>query len=680
MLKWLVLLLTTTITAVSFAACGSHNADGPGAFDGGFADSFDDPNAVTLSFDPPEATLTIDGSGVKSQSFVLKATANGFTAEVTPESLAFDRPDIAKIGANAPATLTATGVHAGTGTLRGIWKGKEATAKLHVVVKIVDVPPGLDPAAIAALKNAPLPADPTLKTILYPYDQTLWPLGLTSPLMMWNAPGAADLYRVHLEQSNFTYDGFVSVAPPAQVRVPQNVWDRITASNVGDPIKLELSRWDATAKAAFSSTKQTWPIAPASLRGAIYYWTTSGGGHMSRIRPGTGAAPEILNGGKCMGCHAVSADGTTLVAAIEDGVVNPDRAWQSFSLPTMTKGSVTSDVFAGNVALNPDGRFVVYGNKDGNQPLSLAETKTAQVLAPSGLEGLALAPGNTGLMMPAFAPGGRLLTAIEGAGTAFHNLKGDAARLALLDFDPQTMKFTNYRGLATAAQFPVGQRAFGYPSFTPDSQWVAFHVGDYPTGCDAQGCADNTLTLGQLWLQNVSNAPPVRLDRLNDSSLKVDDHNRTYEPTFNPIERGGYFWVVATSSRDWGNKLTGSPNNGKKRLWVAGIDKSPGGGDPSHPGFYLEGQEDHTTNMRGFWALASCTPSASFGPSPGADAAPACGAGFECCSGFCDQGKCVDTGSLACAGIGQSCTGDVDCCNAPPVKCIDGVCKSQGPK
>jgi hypothetical protein len=680
MKKWLLVLLSATLAGASFAACGSDDASAPAAGDAGFADALDDPNAVDLHFDPPEATLTVDGTGPKSQAFVLRATANGITSEVTPESLAFDRPDVAKIGANAPATLTASGVHAGTGTLRAIWKGKEATAKLHVIVKIEDVAPGVDPAAIAALEAAPLPADAALTSLLYPYDQTLWPLGLTSPLMLWNAPGAADVYRVHLEQSNFVYDGFTSVAPPAQVRVPQTVWDRITASNVGDPIQLELSRWDAAAKAAFSSTKQSWPIAPASLRGAIYYWTTSSGGHMSRIRPGTGAAPEVLNGGKCMGCHAVSADGTTLVASIEDGVVTPSRAWQAFSLPNVTNLAVTSDRYAGNVAVNPDGRYVVYGNAPGNEPLAIAETKTAQVVAQSGLESVPLAPGNTGLMMPAFSPGGRLLAAVEGAGSTFLELKGDAARLTLQDFDPQTVKFTNYRGLATATQFPAGERALGYPSFTPDSQWIGFHVGDYPTGCDAQGCDDAAETLGQIWLQNVGGAPPVRLDRLSDSSLNAADRNRTYEPTFNPIERGGYFWVVVTSARDWGNKLTGAANNGKKRLWVGGIDKAPGAGDPSHPAFFLEGQEETTTNMRGFWALASCTPTSSFGPGAANDAAPACGAGFECCSGFCDQGKCVDTGSLSCAGIGDVCTADADCCNAPSVQCVEGTCRSQGPK
>jgi hypothetical protein len=156
----------------------------------------------------------------------------------------------------------------------------------------------------------------------------------------------------------------------------------------------------------------------------------------------------------------------------------------------------------------------------------------------------------------------------------------------------------------------------------------------------------------------------VGLKGLSDPPAAADQ-NRALEPTFNPIERGGYFWVVVTSMRDYGNRFVGTPNNGKKRLWVAAIDKTVGTVDPSHPAFFLEGQEEATTNMRGFWALAACTPTKGGG---------ACNGGFECCSGFCDQGVCVDPSALACKGIKDTCTVKEDCCNPSVVDCIQGKC------
>ena len=47
-----------------------------------------------------------------------------------------------------------------------------------------------------------------------------------------------------------------------------------------------------------------------------------------------------------------------------------------------------------------------------------------------------------------------------------------------MDFDPATRTFSGYTGLAHASDFPAGQQALAYPSYTPDAQWLAFHVGD----------------------------------------------------------------------------------------------------------------------------------------------------------------------------------------------------------
>jgi WD40-like Beta Propeller Repeat len=657
---------------------GLPSGDQDGALfagDGAFAGDAD--IAVdSLAFDPPEVTVTVDGKTAKTASYTLKATLNGKSFQVTPRSIEFDRPDLAKAQIGAPVVLTSAIDVAGTGTLHGVFGGKEATAKLNVVVNLVEVGPGVDPQGVTDLGGSGLGQDPSISALLYPYDQTVFPLGMTTPLLMWTAPSAADVYRIHLEQKSYTYDGYFNAALPGQLRVAQATWDKLTASNGGDALKLTLSRWDAAQKKAFTSASESFSIAPASLRGAIYYWTTSAGGHMSRIRPGTGAQPEVLNGGKCMGCHAVSADGTTLVASVEDAPSNDDtaksgtqRAWVTFDLPSGNQ-RVASTSFSGNVAVNPDGKFVVYGD----ETLKLGDAVTGQRITGSGLETIPLDPGMNGFMTPAFSPDGKKLAAVEGAGTWYHDLIN--GKLVVVDFDAATKTFTSPVGLATTASFPAAQRAISYPSFTPDSAQVAFHVADFPTGCDRQGtCGDTTTQVGSLWLQSVAGAAPVKLDKLNDAAPNAADHNLSLEPTFNPVERGGYFWVVFTSMRDWGNQLTGTPDNGKKRLWVAAIDKASGAVDPSHPPFFLEGQEEATTNMRGFWALAACTPT----PGPGGGGGQ-CQAGFECCSGFCDRGTCVDTGTVACKGVGEACKLDGDCCNAGSVTCVAGSCTPVVPR
>jgi hypothetical protein len=172
---------------------------------------------------------------------------------------------------------------------------------------------------------------------------------------------------------------------------------------------------------------------------------------------------------------------------------------------------------------------------------------------------------------------------------------------------------------------------------------------------------------------SLASATPIRMAAADDPPDPNDD-NASVEPTFNPVMRGGYAWVVFTSMRAWGNSpwpsgVGAGHVNAKRRLWVAAVDPTIGTIDPSHPAIYLEGQED-TPNMRGFWTLSSCIAT----PPAGSDAGAACTAGFQCCSGFCNNGQCVNITTLACTGLGGSCSTGADCCNSPAVSCVQGQC------
>ncbi|WP_146649920.1 hypothetical protein [Labilithrix luteola] len=711
-----------------FAACGSSSES---MFSGGNADSgtngssgssgnFVDPNGdggtspgttvTALVFDPAAQTIVVDGSGPKTATYKLHATLpGGSVVDVSPESLQFDRPDLASAATGNPVTLTAGGEYAGTGKLHAIYGGVEALADLTVQIAHKDVGAGVTPTIQAALDAAGLGQDPAVSTFRYPYDKTVFPLGITSPLVMWDAPVSGDVYKLHLEQATYTYDLYATVNGLGQLRVDQTVWDRITASNTGDPLKVTLSRYSMANKTAYAAATQSYTIAPVSLRGAIYYWTASQlngvrQGHIARIRPGSGSLPEPMSTGRsdqCMGCHAVSADGSTLAAAIEaaptgDPATSPytngwknGRAWASFDLPAGTVRKQTT-MHGGNLALTPDGKYTVFGGRmqtnaqassntwqAGSKYMTLADTKTGDIVVASGLDDVQIAAG-AGLAMPAFAPDGKHLAAVEFTGAANElrdNVLPNSVSIVIFGFDQATLKFTATPTRLPVASFaPYAATGIGYPSFTPNGKYVAFHVGNHSTGCFNDvgygNCDDGTRHRGAIWYQATDGTgQPVRLAALDDPPA-AGDKELTVEPTFNPVERGAYSWVVVTSMRDWGNKLTGAAINGKRRLWVAAIDTATGATDPSHPPFYLEGQED-SPNMRGFWTLAQCTPT----PAPGAGGGQ-CSAGFECCSGFCDKGVCVDVSKIACTGIGGECTSSGDCCNPSSVSCVDGRCSA----
>ena len=173
-----------------------------------------------------------------------------------------------------------------------------------------------------------------------------------------------------------------------------------------------------------------------------------------------------------------------------------------------------------------------------------------------------------------------------------------------------------------------------------------------------------------------------------------------YEPTVLPVAVGGYYWVVFTSRRAYGNFIwhgkgsvtdtdTGdlpfdnTTDQGKikgyrKKLWVAAIDiNGQAGLDISHPAFLLEGQETEAGNMRGFWALDPCK----------ADGA-GCEGGDECCNGFCRATDDGDGGTknacvappTGCANDNEKWTVSADCCTSPTgTSCINGFCAAPTP-
>jgi len=701
-------LVVTLGAAGCLAACGSDDAStfgngqdgGDGTGDGslvgdgqgGFQTADGGASFASLYFDPATATINVDGTGAKTVSYSLKGKkADGSVVDVTAESIAFDHPGIATVTAAEPAVATANGPYGGSGQIHAVYRGQSATATLNVHVSGTDIGTGVSAGAVAALNGvtATAPNDPsnTSGKLLYPYDATVFPLGLSTPTLQWTGTTASNVYRLHYEEKNYSFDGYYpSSLVAAKMQLAQAKWDQITASNdaatAPDPLNFKLYRYDGTN--AYLDASEAWTMAPASVNGAIYYWSTSNGGGLTRIQPGAGSVPTAIDNGKCMGCHGVSSDGTTLVASVETGE-STYRSWVSYNLTsgaTPATRNKDSNMYGGNIAVNHNGKYIVFGGKEGSPPtpstsgLHLGDPTTGLEVTGSGVDAWPMSTAWTSYeyLDPAFSPSGTKLATVLADNSLGSWVKSE---LFVADFNETAHAFTGLKSLLRYdnALFTSAQWAIGYPSMTPDDNFIAFHVADHGAGCfnDPQGnnCNAATHSISSLYMISAAGGTPIKLNNLNDSSLNTNDHNESFEPTFNPVERGGYYWVVFSSERTWGNQHTTYGTSGDKRLWVAAIDKTIGTIDPSHPPFYLEGQVANTTNMRGFWALAACTATGATGPDGGA----ACVSGFECCSGFCDSGKCVDVTQVACKALGGSCTQASDCCNSDIVSCTGGTCQ-----
>ncbi len=561
-------------------------------------------------------------------------------------------------------------------------------------------------AALKALLLGATSPDPSL-SMLYPYEGTVWPLAMLAPLLQWKAGAAqnADGVYVSLKSNNFDYKGFFGRpkplspgAPFVRHPIPQAAWDQATLSAAGGT--LSLSVVVAAGGVAYGPMTETWKIAPGRLKGTVYYQSYGTklaknyggakggdgmfGGATLAIKPG--ATDPVLVAGKsggsadCRVCHSVSMDGSRMVvqhgnnyAQSSSYALNAGYAETVYPAGTNTK--------LGWVGMSPDGKLglgnavPLPGGANGSSS-ALHDMQTGNVIPTTGLSSFVTRAG-----FPAFSPDGKSVAFnfFTGPGDASSG-PGDGKKLVSMDFDVTTSTFSNPKLLYNGPLRP------GWPSFLPTGKGVAFQT-EVKVNTGNEFFATRNGGQGELWWVELASGSAQRLDNANGKGhapIGPGNHaNPTvlnYEPTVSPIPSGGYAWVVFMSRRLYGNVATIDPwfsdprdhdltaTATTKKLWVAAIDlDAKPGTDPSHPAFYLPGQELLAGNARGFWVIDPCKADGS-----------ACSSGDECCGGFCQADP--KTGELSCGQKTNECSkefdkcqSDADCCS-PNLKCINNIC------
>jgi hypothetical protein len=517
---------------------------------------------------------------------------------------------------------------------------------------------------------------------LYPYDGTVFPRGLISPTLMWDGATATYVY-VHIKSNLFEYKGCLAPTAAGQVQIPQQVWESAGtfARGASDPFSVSLTVLSGATP--MGPITETIVIAPATLKGSIYYNSysskltgqsaaTGGSGAVLRIAPG-GNAQAFLGQAECTGCHAVAANGTRMVAQ-PVGASVLGAAGATYSL---TSGSVNPTPLVANApnasfaGVYPDGSlYLACGHPSaavGPRSTSIGSTNNAGLYETN--TGNAVMGTNipTTSMMGMFSPDGKLLTFNDYAIANGHGL-------ATMTFDVGSRQATGYKTVyQNSSSYP------GWPFFLPDDKAIVFVLGDQADfsgnglGLNVGGLAGSFGTAsGDLYINDLaSNTTTMLAKAMGFASTQDIASNTTYlpfsasdelhhnfDPTVSPVAAGGYFWAFFDSYRHYGNVGL------ERQLWGTAIDVSPAGTytvDPSHPAFYLTGQESGTGNHRAFTALDPCR----------ADGA-SCMTGVDCCKGLCTNGTCG--GPPRCSNLDEMCMTANDCCNAD-AQCINGFCE-----
>ncbi len=548
---------------------------------------------------------------------------------------------------------------------------------------IIDECPGnLDAQTVAALEGGG-PIDPKMKW-LYPYDKTVFPYGLLPPVLQW-APqiGGAEAVMLVMRSELFEYKGCFGPQPDARITVDEDVWKTAFDKSLGvsDPLTVELT---TLAKDTVSGPiSETWTLALGSLKGAIYYNTyesakAMGSGAVLRIKPGAKEPQAFLTVlgaplvGPCVSCHALSADGSTMLASKHAYPQGPYSS-ASYNLqanptpnPPKLKGGLNE---AGFGALYPDGSlFMTNGSPSITSPMPfpLGPGNVPGMLGPRTSRLYNTANGNVlnapgwnvqYAKMPMFSPDGKKI--------AFNQHGASNGRtLSVMDFDVSTRTFSNLEVI-----FQHESKYPGWPMFTPDGKQVVFVLGnknDYASWSPG--------SQGDLYIVDIETKTATELKQANgfmdgDSYLPRpgrDEHLNFY-PTVAPTACAGYFWVYFTSRRTYGNIIEASELMvTTKKIWVSAVSiNAAPGTDPSHPAFYLPGQELQAGSIRAFPTLEPCKPTGE-----------ECETGLDCCDGFCIDGYCGEKDE--CSNIDEKCEVDEDCCD-PEAACIGGYCAYVAP-
>lgn len=565
----------------------------------------------------------------------------------------FDTPTIGRIG-ERNGEFQANGVVGGTGEVTATLmdSGLSATAEVRVVLERSFIHSDAPQDAPTLFTGQPVSDEARAATVVYPLEGAVMPQNVFPADIQWLNGVETDLFRVTLSKPDATAELFVAHTGAGfgnHLLVEDASWRALAQTNPTDPMTIEVDRWEAASQEVISSPPVTMRFADAALSGSVYYWDIAAG-RIVRINDGSGTREEFMptppqspSGEQCIGCHTVSNDGRYMVGRLGGGY----NAGAIFDLtndltqnPPPTEYAVSASTPYWNFATwSPDNsRLVVTGNEWAMEGMKLVDPFAGQVV-PVAAGSL---PGS-GSTHPAWSPDGTLLAYVENAGGfGGANTTGDIAMMPVTGNDEFGAPNVIQAGSAIPNAQPAGNAA-SYPTWTPDSQWVAFAHGSGSRSEDQQSA---------LYMIQPDGTGLVRLDNASGGPDAAD----TFQPNFSPFHQGGYFWVSYLTRRDYGNSEVGTRGSGLQQIWVSAIRDSPDGSDPSEVGYWLPGQNTQSRNISGYWAPRACRMDGE-----------GCTVASECCSGECLPD---DTGTLVCSPpppdrcreIGESCSQTSDCC------------------
>ncbi|HTR54426.1 MAG TPA: hypothetical protein VMJ10_27225 [Kofleriaceae bacterium] len=579
--------------------CGDHHTSGT---------TLDDLESIAVM--PANQTLVIaQGAPATSAYQVIGTFQDGHTEDITTDSTLtvvdtslgqFEQADFKSTTDHGGVTM----VQATAGTLTG------ATG-LTLVFQQTWTDPGSTSLPANPMSLFGGASDPArAPSLVYPNDGVLVPPNL-GRLEMHFMPGTGNtVFDLSFTNTVTKIDVYLACMLPLNggciYQPDPQLWAWLETTNRGgDPVMWSIRGTDANGTSVGTSGSMSISFAHDDVTGGIYYWTTTTESVMRydfASTTETSATQYIGTSleGTCIGCHALSHDGTKLVAEV-NGQNDGRTALVEVATKTVMNqfGQTPKSMFE---SWNPDGsQYVgVYGDTGAtNYNLMLLSGTDSTLVSTVDVGGTQTNPTDH----PDWsADGGRIAFVRVGiAGTMQRMWNGSIYQVAQSGGTwgtPQQL-------VAAATNLENNY----YPAFAPDGRLLIYDhsqcTSGSPTGTECEADTNPTATL--MAIDSMAPGTPLELANANKPGI-ADGTNTALTnsfPKWNPFiftktAAGGHLaWITFSSKRNYG--LRTPPGTGTL-LWMAAIDlDTPDGLDPSYVAFALPFQDLTTSNHIAQW-------------------------------------------------------------------------------